>query len=104
MEKFATLQAIIENYCISRKFVRNILSRYSINCYKEEDIIYIDFKRFHQIYTSKYNPALFVIEETAEETQKPDIKNALNRTFFNMFSKPMKCKQELRNLVMNYVE
>jgi hypothetical protein len=96
MEKFATLQEIIEIYCISRKLVRNVLRHYKVDFYKQEDTIYINLKEFHQIYTKIYNPALFTIEE------KPTIESSLNRTFFNIFSEPVNCKQRLRKLVMSY--
>jgi hypothetical protein len=96
MQKFVSLQEIIEIYCISRKLVRDILRHYNIDCYKQDDTIYIDLKKFHTIYTSKYNPALFTLEE------KTTIENSLNRTFFNIFSEPVDCKQRLRKLVMSY--
>ena len=63
MEKFATLQEIIEIYCISRKLVREILRHYRVDCYKQEDEIYINLNEFHKVYTSKYNPVLFTISE-----------------------------------------
>lgn len=96
MEKFATLQEIIEIYCISWKLVRDVLRHYKVDFYKQEDTIYINLKEFHQIYTKIYNPALFTIEE------KPTIESSLNRTFFNIFSEPVDCKQRLRKLVMSY--
>ena len=96
MQKFVSLQEIIEIYCISRRLVRDILRHYSVDCYKQEGTIYIDLKKFHKIYTSKYNPALFTLEE------KSTIENSLNRTFFNIFSEPVDCKQRLRKLVMSY--
>ena len=96
MQKFVSLQGIIEIYCISRKLVRDILRHYSVDCYKQDETIYIDLKKFHKIYTSKYNPALFTLEE------KSTIENSLNRTFFNIFSEPVDCKQRLRKLVMSY--
>ena len=96
MQKFVSLQEIIEIYCISRRLVRDILRHYSVDCYKQDDTIYIDLKKFHKIYTSKYNPALFTLEE------KSTIENSLNRTFFNIFSEPVDCKQRLRKLVMSY--
>jgi hypothetical protein len=96
MEKFATLQEIIEIYCISWKLVRDVLRHYKVDFYKQEDTIYINLKEFHQIYTKIYNPALFTIEE------KPTIESSLNRTFFNIFSEPVDCKQKLRKLVMSY--
>ena len=98
MEKFATLQEIIEIYCISWKLVRDVLRHYKVDFYKQEDTIYINLKEFHQIYTKIYNPALFTIEE------KPTIESSLNRTFFSIFSEPVNCKQNLRNLVMAYAE
>jgi len=96
MERFATLQEIIEIYCISWKLVRDVLRHYKVDFYKQEDTIYINLKEFHQIYTKIYNPALFTIEE------KPTIESSLNRTFFNIFSEPVDCKQRLRKLVMSY--
>ena len=96
MEKFATLQEIIEIYCISWKLVRDVLRHYKVDFYKQEDTIYINLKEFHQIYTKIYNPVLFTIEE------KPTIESSLNRTFFNIFSEPVDCKQRLRKLVMSY--
>ena len=96
MQKFVSLQEIIEIYCISRKLVRDILRHYSVDCYKQDDTIYIDLKEFHKVYTSKYNPALFIVEE------KSTIENSLNKTFFNIFSEPVDCKQRLRKLVMSY--
>lgn len=105
MEEFATLQEIIEIYCISRKLVRNVLRNYKVDFYKKEDEIYINLKEFHHVYTTKYNPVLFTIEEKQkEEIIKPIIESKINRTFLNIFSKPMNCKQNLRNLVMAYAE
>ena len=107
MKNFVTLQEIIEIYCISWKLVRDILRHYNIDCYKKEDEIYIDLKGFHKIYTSKYNPVLFVIEEKKEEKKelvKPLMENKINKTFFNIFSEPVNCKQNLRKMVMAYAE
>ena len=97
MGKFVSLQEIIEIYCISRKLVRDVLRHYKVDYYKQNDVIYINLKEFHQIYTSKYNPSLFTIED-----KKPIIENTLNKTFFNIFSEPVDCKQRLRKLVMSY--
>ncbi len=103
MEKFATLQEIIEIYCISRKLVRDILRHYRVDCYKQENEIYINLKEFHKIYTTKYNPVLFTIsEEKKKEERKFIIENKINRTFLNIFSEPVDCKQRLRKLVMSY--
>jgi hypothetical protein len=103
MESFASLQEIMWIYCISRKLVRDILRNYKVDNYKKEDEIYINIKEFYQIYTSKYNPALFTIEEQKEE-KKTIISNKLNRTFFSIFYEPINCKQRLRNMVMAYAE
>jgi hypothetical protein len=104
MKKYISLQEIVEIYCISRKLVRDVLMRYSVDCYKQEDVIYIDFKSFHKIYTTKYNPTLFPLEEEVREQKKTVIENSLNRTFFSIFSEPINCKQRLRNMVMAYSE
>lgn len=97
MENFASLQEILEIYCISRKLVRDILRHYGVDCYKKEDEVYINFKEFHQIYTTKYNPVLFKIEE-----KKPVIENTINRTFFNIFSEPVDYKQKLKKFTISY--
>ena len=105
MEKFATLQEIIEIYCISRKLVRDILRHYKVDCYKKEDEIYINLKEFHKVYTTKYNPVLFTIsEEKKQEERKFIIENKISKTFFNIFSEPVNCKQNLRKMVMAYAE
>ena len=102
MEKFATLQEIIEIYCISWKLVRDILRHNIIDCYKKDDEIYINFKEFHKIYTTKYNPVLFTISEEKKEN-KSIIENTINRTFFNIFSGPIDCKQKLKhNIATSY--
>lgn len=77
--------------------MRDILRHYWVDCYKKEDEIYINFKEFHQIYTTKYNPVLFKIEE-----KKPVIENTINRTFFNIFSEPVDYKQKLKKFAMTY--
>ena len=102
MNKFATLQEIIENYRISRKLVRNVLRHYKVDFFKQNHEIYINMKEFYDVYTAKYNPALFKVEEALEEIQKPTFETKLNRTFFSIFSEPVNCKQKLRNLVMAY--
>ena len=61
-------------------------------------------KEFYDIYTEKYNPALFTVEETTEQNQKSIFETKINRTFFSFFSEPVDCKQELRKLVMSYAE
>jgi len=102
MKDFLPLQEIIEIYCISRKLVRNILRSYRVDYYKQEDEIYINFKEFHKIYTTKYNPALFVIEEKQKELIKPIIENKINKTFFSIFSEPIDCRKKLKHLTMAY--
>ena len=103
MEKFATLQEIIEIYCISRKLVRDILRHYRVDCYKQENEIYINLKEFHKVYTTKYNPVLFTIsEEKKKEERKFIIENKINRTFLNIFSSPVDYKKKLKNIAMAY--
>ena len=97
MEKFVSLQEIIEIYSISRKLVRDILRHYGVDCYKQEDVIYINFKEFHHIYTTKYNPVLFTLEE-----KKTAIESSVNRTFFNIFSEPIDYKKKLRRMSIAY--
>ena len=103
MEKFVILDEILDMYCISRRLVREILRHNKIDFYKRDEEIYINLKEFYKIYTAKYNPALFNIDEQ-QEIKKSIIENKLNRTFFNIFSEPINCKQNLRNLVMAYAE
>lgn len=102
MERFLSLQEIIEIYCISRKLVRNILRRHCIDYYKREDEIYINLKEFHEIYTTKYNPVLFTVDEKQKEEKKTLIENSLNNTFFNIFSEPVDYKQKLKKLAIAY--
>ena len=104
MEKFATLQEIIEIYCISRKLVRNVLRHYRVEFYKQDGEIYINLKEFHQVYTTKYNPVLFTIEEKQKgEIIKPTIETKINRTFLNIFTTPVDYHQKkLRKIAINY--
>ena len=104
MEKFATLQEIIEIYCISRKLVRSVLRHYKVNFYKQDGEIYINLKEFHHVYTTKYNPALFTIEEKQKgEIIKPIIESKINRTFLNIFTTPVDYHQKkLRKIAINY--
>ncbi len=104
MEKFATLQEILEIYCISRKLVRDILRHHCIDCYKKEWEIYINLKEFHRVYTTKYNPVLFTIEENQKwEIIKPILENKINRTFLNIFTSPVDYHQKkLRKIAISY--
>lgn len=104
MEKFATLQEILEIYCISRKLVRDILRHNCVDCYKKDDEIYINLKEFHRVYTTKYNPVLFTIEESQKwEIIKPIIENKINRTFLNIFTSPVDYHQKkLRKIAISY--
>ena len=103
MKNFATLQEILEVYSISRKLVREILRDYRVDCYKKDDELYINFKEFHKVYTTKYNPSLFSLEEKQEEKKKQTNENNLNRTFFNIFSEPVNHRQKkLRRISIAY--
>lgn len=103
MEKFATLQEILEIYCISRKLVRDILRHNCVDCYKKDDEIYINFKEFHKVYTTKYNPVLFIVEDKPKEEKKLVIENTINRTFFNIFSTPVDYRKKLkRHIAISY--
>jgi hypothetical protein len=47
------------------------------------------------------------VEEKKEEKKellKPIMENKINKTFFNIFSEPVNCKQNLRKMVMAYAE
>ena len=105
MEKFVSLQEIMEIYCISRKLVRDILRHYNVDYYKE-DVLYINLKDFHKIYTKKYNPVLFVVDEkegSKKEIIKPVLETKINRTFLNIFSTPVDYKKKLkRNIAIAY--
>lgn len=102
MEKFISLQEILEIYCISRKLVRNVLRNYPIDSYKDNGEIYINFKEFHKIYTTKYNPVLFTVEEKQKEERKLILENSINRTFFNIFREPVNYKKKLRRIGIAY--
>ena len=102
MEKFVSLQEIIEIYCISRKLVRDILRHYKIDYYKQDEI-FINLKDFHKVYTAKYNPVLFTLEERQKGEIKPIIENKINKTFLNIFSTPVDYKKKLkRNIAIAY--
>ena len=105
MEKFVSLQEIMEIYCISRKLVRDILRNYKVDYYKEDEL-YISLKDFHKVYTKKYNPVLFVVDEkegVKKEIIKPIIESKINRTFLNIFSTPVDYKKKFkRNVAVAY--
>ena len=104
MEKFVTLGEILDMYCISRRLVREILRHNKIDFYKRDEEIYINLKEFYEIYTAKYNPALFTIEEKQKgEIIKPIIENKINRTFLNIFTTPVDYHQKkLRKIAISY--
>ena len=104
MEKFATLQEIIEIYCISWKLVRDVLRHYKVDFCKQEDTIYINLKEFHQIYTKIYNPALFTLDDNQKwEIIKPIIESKINRTFMNIFTTPVDYHiKKLNKFAINY--
>lgn len=105
MEKFVSLQEIMEIYCISRKLVRDILRNYKVDYYKEDEL-YISLRDFHKVYTRKYNPVLFVVDDKEgikKEIIKPIIENKINRTFLNIFTTPVDYKKNFkRNIAVAY--
>ena len=103
MEKFAPLQQIIEIYTISWETVRGILRKYRIDYYKDDEDLYINFKEFHQVYTTRYNPCLFTLEDKPREERKFIIETTINRTFFNIFREPVDYKHKnLKRIAMTY--
>lgn len=101
MKEFVSLQDIQNIYCISRRIIRNILRNYRVDYYKDNEEVYIKFRDFHKVYTSKYNPTLFILDEKVED-KKPIIENNINRTFFSIFSEPIDRKSKLKKLIMAY--
>ena len=56
-----------------------------------------------EIYTTKYNPVLFTIEEKQkEEKRKLILENSINRTFFSIFCEPVNYKKKLRHISIAY--
>ena len=70
------------------------MRNYRVDFYKSEDELYINFEDFHKVYTTKYNPSLFTLEDKPKEERKIVIESSINRTFFNIFREPVSCKQK----------
>ena len=94
MEKFATLQEIIEIYCISRKLVRNVLRHYNVDFYKKEDEIYINLKEGECVlidmgcvkerYCSDMTRTFFCGKPDPEQMKIPDLVREANEAAESM--------------------
>lgn len=107
MKEFVTLEDILNLYCISRRTVRTILRNNKIHFHDDRDTVYINFKEFHKVYTTKYNPALFteadcnrVVEKV--ETLKEIVDSKENRTFFNIFTTPVDRHINMKRVAVSY--
>ena len=107
MKEFAALEDILNLYCISRKTVRNILRNNRIHFHDDRDTIYINFKEFHKVYTTKYNPALFTEEDCNRVVEKVEVLKEVvetkeNRTFFNIFTSPVDRRVNMKRAMLSY--
>ena len=107
MKEFVTLEDVKNIYCISWRIIRDILRNNRVHFYEDREILYINFKEFHNVYTSKYNPALFTEEDCNSVVKKQEIlkevaENKENRTFFNIFTAPVDSKVSVKKLILSY--
>lgn len=107
MKEFVTLEDVKSIYCISRRIIRDILRNNRVHFYEDRDILYINLGEFHKVYTSKYNPALFTEEDCNRVIEKKQILQEVvetkeNRTFFNIFTKPVDYKISMKKAILSY--
>ena len=63
MKNYITIKDISKIYNISQKIVNMILRNHKIDSFKSKKWLVINFKDFHKVYTSTYNPSLFFFDE-----------------------------------------
>jgi len=59
MKNYITIKDISKIYNISQKTVNMILKNHKIDSFKSKKWLVVNFKDFHKVYTSTYNPSLF---------------------------------------------
>jgi len=108
MKEFVSLEDVQNIYCISRKIVRDIIRHNRIHFYQDREALYINYKEFHSVYTSKYNP-LLITEEDCKKAQRQDrrilqpiAESRENRTFFNIFTTPIDYSTKNRRVAVSY--
>ncbi len=108
MKEFVTLEDVQNIYCISRRIVRDIIRHNRVHFYQDRDVLYINYKEFHSVYTTKYNP-LLITEEDCKKAQKQDkkieqpiVEGKENRTFFNIFTTPIEYGAKNRRVAVSY--
>ena len=67
---YLLIQDISNIYSISQKKVKEILWKYKIDTYKWVNWLRISLKDFHNVYTTKYNPTLFILDNSKKTTKK----------------------------------
>ena len=107
MKEFVTLEDVKNIYCISWRIIRDILRNNRVHFYEDREMLYINFKEFHKVYTSKYNPALFTEEDCDRVVEKQEVLKEIvdskeNRTFFSIFTRPVDRKVSMKKAILSY--
>lgn len=96
MKNYKSLSEIIEIYRVPLQTVDMILKKYKIDTFKNKHGLLINIKDFNNIYTSNFNPSLFVFKpqkkkkETVLFSLEDDEKiiSNIDDLFVKVFSQP----------------
>lgn len=89
MKNYKSMQEIIDIYKIPQQTVNMILKKYKIDTFKNKKWLQIYFRDFYKIYTSAYNPSLFVF---SREKKMPSAQISGEDLFVQVFSQPYRIK------------
>ncbi len=94
MKNYVSLEEIMDIYSLSSNTVGAILSKYKIDNFKLKKWIVINLNDFHKVYTSKFNPTLFVFENKKKLISKKGVVSWLkfwdnNSLLLSIFSRPL---------------
>lgn len=99
MKNYKSLSEIIEIYRVPQQTVNMILKKYKIDIFKNKHGLQINIKDFNKIYTSFFNPSLFVFKPQKNKKSQisfeldSEMKNNWNtdiqqELFVKIFSQP----------------
>ena len=94
MKNYVTIQELMNIYSLTPNTIGEILKRYKIDSYKGKKWLVVNFHDFHKLYTTKFNPTLFVFENKKKLISKKGVVCWLkfwdnNSLLLSIFSRPL---------------